>query len=110
MIFQRDGGESARLEYIKNEDTGATLWLNYDFQDGERLTIDCTPGARNLTSSYWGDSWRGLLRGSDFADFYLLPGANRISAYLYVPAGSDAPTLTQYFLWRETYWSLDGSA
>jgi phage-related protein len=106
FIFKRSGGTSAVVEYIKNETTGATLWLNYSLLDGEELIIDLTPGGRSVTSSFFGDVWRALLRNSDFADFYLLPGANDVSVFI----NNNGATLTAYALWRDEYLSADGVA
>jgi len=77
-------------------------------QNGEELTIDCTLGNRALYSSFWGNVvGRALLRNSDFADFYLLPGENKISAYVYTDG---APTITASMVWPITHWSAEGSA
>ena len=105
--IKRSGGTSATLSWIKNETTGKTLWFNYALLDGEELTLDLRPGSRNITSSYWGNAWRALQRGSDFASFTLLPGANIITTVI-TEVGS--PTVTAYASWRNTHWSADGTA
>ena len=109
FVFQPSGGTSTFwVRYIKNETTGATLWLNYLCQDGETLTIDTALGKRSVTSSYKGNViGSALLRNSDFSDFYLLPGANKISVQITIDA---VTTVTSYMTWPITHWSLDGSA
>ena len=106
-VFKRSGGTSAVVEWLKNETTGTTNWLNYSLLDGEELTIDFRPGEQLATSNFFGSVPRAILRGSDMADFYLLPGTNQISAFVNVAGG---PTMTQYLLWRNAYLSHDGVA
>ena len=106
-VLKRTGGTSATLQFIRNEDTGDTLWFDYDLLDGETITVDFMPGNRKITSSFFGEVPRAILRGSDFATFKLLPGDNNISVFVY-QVGS--PTITSYFQWRNRHWSVDGAA
>jgi hypothetical protein len=106
--FKRVGGTSATLEWIKNETTGETLWINYALLDGEALLIDLSSGKKSITSSMFGNVGnRALLRGSDLTDFKLLSGANKVSVFIN-PAG--APTITAFASWDVVHWSLDGIA
>jgi len=107
ITINRSGGTSATVAYLKNNTTGATLWLNYALLDGETLTLDFTPGARSISSSMFGTVWRALLKPSDFSQFYLLPGSNSIIAFVNV-VGS--PTMTQYLTFPLSHWSVDGVA
>jgi len=107
FVLKRSGGTSATLEYIKNEDTGNGLWFNYALLDGETITIDFTPGNRKVTSDFFGEVPYAILRGSDFAEFSLLPGDNDISVYV---AEVGSPTLTCYLQYRQRHWSVDGVA
>ncbi len=108
LIIKRSGGTSATLEWLKNETTGKTLWLNYSLLNGERLTIDLTPGAKSITSDFFGNVLgRALLPNSDFANFGLLSGDNDISFYI---NDVGAPTLTAYLQYRAPYLSVDGVA
>jgi phage-related protein len=106
ITIKRAGGTSAIVEWVKNETTGKRILINYSLQDGETLTIDLRPGRRAVTSSYYGDVWRAILRGSDFADFTLLPGANLIT----VLVANSGATVTPTMRWRPAYWSTDGVA
>src|SRR3990172_3348503 len=103
----RSGGTSAVVEWLRNETTGKRLYLNYALQSGETLTIDLTPGARQITSSYRGAVWEAALRNSDLGDFYLLPGDNDISAFVN-QAGS--PTMTAFMKFPIAHESADGVA
>ena len=95
------------VKWLKNETTGATLYLNYALLDGEKLTIDMRPGERQVISNYYGNTLRAVLRNSDLGQFFLLPGNNNISCLVTV-AGS--PTAEAYLLWQSVHWSVDGVA
>jgi hypothetical protein len=114
--ISRDGGVGANAEAtiasIKNETTGAELFLNYALLDGETLTIDLTPGEQSFMSSFRGSVPNAVLPNSDVANFYLTPGngngaqENKISAYVFTD-GAPAPTVTAVMKWRDTYQSYD---
>jgi len=105
--IKRTGGTSANAQWLKNTTTGATIYLDYDLQDGEELILDFRPGSRAVKSSFYGSVWRAVLRGSDFSGFYLAPGSNSISAYV-KEVGS--PTVTSYLTWTTTHMGADGVA
>ena len=107
IVFERSGGTSASIQYVKNETTGAVLYFDYSLLDGEKIELDLSEGHRSLTSSFFGKNWSGLLRGSDVGSFDLVPGNNTISI-LVTTVGS--PTVTAYMQWRNTHWSADGVA
>jgi len=107
IVIERSGGTSASIQFIKNETTGAVLYFDYSLLNGEKIELDLREGNRYLTSSFFGDNWSGLLRGSDVGSFYLIPGNNTISV-LITTTGS--PTITAYLQWRNTHWSADGVA
>ncbi len=106
LVVTRTGGTSARVLWLKNETTGATLWLNYALLAGETLTLDLTPGARSCVSSIFGPVWRAVLQNSDMT-FGLAPGDNALSVFV-DPVGS--PTIDAYLQWRTVHWSADGVA
>ena len=108
FVIKRSGGTSATVEWLKNETTGDTVWLNYGLLDGETLTIDFTPGQKSITSDFFGNViGRALLPNSAFASFSLLPGANDIAVYV---ADAGTPTLTAYLLYKNTHHAIDGGA
>lgn len=87
---------------IRNDTTDQTLWFNYVLQTGEVLTIDCTPGAKTVTSSFYGalvDD--NPLPASQLATFCLVPGDNYISVLTYGNTASVRMTYTP------AYWSRD---
>ena len=65
--------------------------------------MDLRPTRRSVVSSYYGSAWRALLRSSDVAEFYLLPGNNQITAY-----GDSG--LTAWMEYRVNHWAADGAA
>lgn len=107
LRIKRSGGTSARLEWLRNETTGKTIYFDYALQSGEELIVDMRTGRQAVTSSYWGAAWRALVRGSDFANFELLPGANELTCVI-TTAGS--PTMVNALLWTEAHWMADGAA
>ena len=109
ITIARTGGTTARLEYLKNETTGQALHLkHYELLAGETLTITLTPGAKAITSSFFGNViGRALLPNSDFATWCLQPGNNTVSMYVY-QVGS--PTLTTTCTFNAPHWGADGVA
>lgn len=105
--IKRSGGTLASVRYLKNETTGATIWLSYDLADGETLTIDLRPGKRKVTSDWRGNAWQAILRASDVAEFSLLPGNNLVNMFVYTEG---SPTITTTMEWRKVHWSSDGVA
>jgi hypothetical protein len=107
ITIKRSGGTLAQVQYLKNETTGKTLYLNYSLLDGETLTIRMTPGAKTITSDYSGNViGRALLPNSDFSEFALQPGANVISLYVYQ---TGSPTMTARCTFYEPHWSPDSA-
>jgi len=91
------------LYSIKNDTTGRQMWFNYTIQTGETLTVNFDPLNFGAVSSFYGDvTGRALLRGSDFTQFKLLPGVNKISAF--ISGGTVAASLE----WPLRFWAIDG--
>lgn len=103
----KDSTGSAVIEAIENITSGFKLWMNYSLMRGETLTVNFDPQDMTCESSHFGNRWDAILRGSDVADFYLLPGSNSISAF--VNSTTDA-SVTSYLTWRNAYESADGSS
>lgn len=103
-------GGTATLKSITNNTTGKSLMFDdYEFSDDEYITIDLTPGRKSITSSYYGSILHRMQRGSDFASFSLLPGANSITVWIMTTGAS--------IVWKNcgvyhpvTHWSADGAA
>lgn len=111
ITFERSGGTSATLVSLRNETTGANIYLNYPLQDGEKLTLATNPFAGvSVTSTARLDANYAILQGSDIGGFFLTPSNtaagqdNIITAYVDT-AGS--PTVTATMFWRDTFLSQD---
>lgn len=100
IIYERSGGTSATIETLKNETTGKELLFNYSLLNGERLTIDLTPGQRSVVSNFFGLRPDALLANSDEGVWALLPGNNDVTSFV---ATVGSPTVTAWMLWREGF-------
>jgi hypothetical protein len=100
----RSGGTSATLYTLRNETTGKILMFDYDLLDGETLTVDCRPGKRSITSSFFGERPAAILANSDFGSFDLKPGSNQITCFVDV---AGAPTVTAWLEYRDAYLGMD---
>ena len=94
------------LYWLENLETGARMFFNYPMLTDEVLTINFAPGAREVVSSFRGAVPEAMLRQSDFADFYLLPSANRIVMYA-AQGGAGTPEVSMH--WDSVYWAGDGA-
>lgn len=98
------GNNPTYVRWLKNETSGATMWLNYTLQPEEKLVLDFRPGNRSVRSSVHGLLWSGVLRNSKFGDFNLLSGDNSIALMCYDLYAGNPVAVCQ---WNETYWSAD---
>lgn len=104
VTVSRSGGTSARLISIRNETTGKQLYCDYAFVDGEVLTIDTSPDAQTVESSFFDSRLDAVLPGSDWSEFNLLPGENVITAFINVVG---APTVTANILVKTPFDGVD---
>lgn len=116
IVLEASTNWDANLRKIANNTTGASLYFDYDFHEGETLIIDTRPGKRKIMSSRpnssrppgFYDATDILLPGSDWTSFYLVPGngtsarTNSISLFLY-----GTGTINAYMYWRDGYASYD---
>jgi hypothetical protein len=106
-IIRADDGTGLTIKYIRNETTRQNLYLNYELQKGESLTIDLAQGNKSVISSYYGPILRAILRGSDFSKFCLLGGTNVISVYI---SEAGTPTVMCWIEYKITHWAADTTA
>jgi len=88
---------AATIQYIENQTVGKRVWLNYNMQPGETLTLDFSQAT--ATSSAWGNVLRAVAPGSNMK-FSLAKGTN--SVWLFVPTG----TVTAQLSWYPQYETL----
>ncbi len=108
IVFEAENGFGA-VRQLHNVTTGANIYLDYDLQTGEKLTVDTAPGQRSAVSDLRGDQSQAILRGSDFANFYLAPAltsfrTNQIYAYVDEASVNNVSVRIE---WRDTYVSAD---
>jgi hypothetical protein len=101
---RRTGGTTATVKTLRNETSGYELYFDYALQDGEVLTVDLEPQAKNITSSYYGKRLDAALANSDMGQWRLRPGENNVSCFVDV---SGSPTITAWLEWRDAYNGLD---
>jgi hypothetical protein len=106
ITIERSGGTNATVSKIRNETTGLELLFDFDLLDGEKITIDLTPGNKTIQSDWRGNIIGALLPNSDFGTFALQPGDNEIFAFVSI---AGAPTITTQIIWKEQYWSVSGA-
>jgi len=104
LKVKRSGGTTATLKTLRNETSGYELYFDYDLRDGETLTIDMNPKAKNITSSFYGKRLDAVLANSDMGQWRLRPESNLVSCFVDV---AGAPTITAWLQWRDAYNGLD---
>jgi len=102
--LRRVGGTSATLILVRNETTGRELLFDYPILDEEQLTIYLEPTRKRIVSSMFGERPDAILPNCDFGSFYLVPGANVITAFIDTVG---APTMDTDMWWRLPFASLD---
>lgn len=70
----------AQLRWIENQTTGKRIYLNINIFSGEQVMIDINKGM--ISSNLRPNILYGLLPGSDFRGFTLLPGENNIKCLM----------------------------
>lgn len=109
IIISRDGGTSALVSEMLNITTGARISMSYALVDGETITINTKPGEQSAISSIGGDIYSYISPGSDFGNFFLMPGnklpfTNAVGC-LVIESGS--PTVSVRIEYKKTFISED---
>jgi len=104
LKVKRSGGNRATLKTLRNETSGYELYFDYDLRDGETLTVDLNPKAKNISSSFYGKRLDAVLANSDMGQWRLRPRSNTVSCFVDV---AGAPTVTAWLQWRDAYNGLD---
>lgn len=105
IVIVGPSSSSAVIRWIENQTTGHRLYFNLlQIYAGETITIDLSPNAKTVTSS-----WRGAITNNPIngiANFRLAPGANTIAAYIV----GTLTAITMTMRWQTTHSSVDGAA
>ena len=91
-----------RVKWIENITTGKRVYLDLYVFDDEEVIIDF--GQAKITSALRGDLTRYVFSGSDFADFVLSPGQNKLCIYM----ADDVQSL-MYMYYQPVHHSIDAS-
>lgn len=91
-----------KLIWIENQTTGKRIFCNLDILSGEEVFIDF--GAGTIKSTVRGSLYYGILPGSDFASFTLIPGVNKIATLMVNDVGA-----SMVMGYTPTHWSADAT-
>lgn len=90
------------LRWIENQTTGKRVYMNLTILDDEEVFIDF--GAGKIWGAARGDLVHSILPGSDFSDFTLVPGENKMAVLMTNDVGSK-----MYMYYRPRHWSADAT-
>ena len=91
------------LYWIENQTNHKRMYFNLTVNANEEVFID--PAQGKITSTVRGDVSYGLLSASDFKDFILEPGQNKIACLM-----SNDVNATMQVRWQPRHWSADATA
>jgi hypothetical protein len=91
-----------KLRYIENETTKKKVWFDLTILENEEIFIDF--GAGKFYSTVRGDLTFSLIPGGDFNAFTLIPGENKIAAFM----RNDVSAL-MYLYYTPTHWGVDAT-
>lgn len=93
---------SGKLRYIENETTKVKVYLDLTILTDEEIFIDFEK--ETIRSTVRGDLSFGLLPGSDYDKFTLIPGENKIAVFISDGVGSVAR-----IYYTPKHWSVDST-
>jgi hypothetical protein len=94
------------LYQLKNYITNRSIFFNLTLLAGETAVLNLDPFHSSFVSSFRGDIWgSAILKGSNL-NWFLQPGANNISSFIY---GSTTAATAITIRWQDQYNSLDAA-
>lgn len=90
------------LRWLENQTTKKRVYFELAILANEEILIDFAK--KSIISTIRGDLAYSILPGSDFADFSLIPGDNKIAMFVY-----DDVNAMAYIYHRPTHWSADAT-
>lgn len=105
-VINANTSGSATLQWLENQSTGHRLYFDLTVQAGETVTFDLTSTRKLLTSDWAGQITDNPLAASDVVHFKLLPGENRLGAFV----TGTITNLSMLLHWTPAYWSADGAS
>jgi len=92
----------ASLSYIENQTTKKKIWFNLDILEDEEVFIDF--GAGKFYSTVRGDLYYAVIPGGDLHSFTLIPGVNKIAAFMH-----DDVNAVMRMSYVPVHWGVDGT-
>lgn len=105
VINQNTSG-AAVLQLIENLSTDQHIYFDLSINPGESVVFDLANTRKTLVSNWIGPITDNPLSNSDVVNFRLLPGSNRITAFI----TGTVTSVVALMHWTPTYWSADGAA
>ncbi len=96
------------LKAITNYSTGKSVMFDgLTLGDGEWMGLNFDPLQLSFRSGWAGrgNLMRYVVPGSDYGDFYLMPGANHLSLFMTDTDSNSGATI----VWTPKFWGLDGA-
>ena len=90
------------LRWIENQTTEKRIFMDLTILDDEEILIDF--GKKTIVSTIRGDLIYSILPGSDFGDFSLTPGDNKLAVFM-----TDDVQSLMYIYHRPQHWSASAS-
>jgi hypothetical protein len=90
------------LRWIENQSTGKKLYFDLLAVSNEEIVIDF--GAGTAQSNSRGNLLYTILAGSDFGDFALLPGENKLAVFMTNDVGAQ-----MQISFQPRHWSMDAT-
>ena len=91
-----------KLRYIENQTTKKKVWFNLTVLKDEEIFIDF--GTGKFYSTVRGDLYYSLVPGGDMSSFTLVPGENKIAAFMH-----DDVDAIMYMYYTPTHWGVDST-
>jgi len=92
----------ASLNYIENQTTKKKIWFDLDILEDEEIFIDF--GAGKFYSTVRGDLYYAVVPGGDLHSFTLIPGENKIAAFMH-----DDVNAVMRMSYVPVHWGVDGT-
>ena len=92
----------ASLSYIENQTTKKKIWFDLDILEDEEIFIDF--GAGKFYSTVRGDLYYAVIPGGDLHSFTLIPGENKIAAFMH-----DDVNAVMRMSYVPVHWGVDGT-
>jgi hypothetical protein len=94
---------SGVTQWVENQTTGDRIYINLALLGGEIVTLNLNPQFKQITSNFGVNRSQYFLASSNLATFSLLPGSNRIAAFV-----ANVTSVVIQMYWDIRHTSADG--